>query len=301
MLDLNDIAVFATVAEFGSFSKAARALSMPVSTVSRRLSELERELGVTLLQRTTRKLSLTTQGRDYFSQCREPLKQLTEAERVLTNAQREPQGTLKITVPVLLSDHAFLAFISDFRRRYPGIRVDLNITNQFVDLIAENVDVAIRFGDLKSSSTVAKKLGVNHRLVVAAPRYLSGKAAPKKPEDLATHACVLLSASNNEADWELVSGRKRARVHVSGVVSSSDFRSVSYFTYQGHGVGLLPSTDCDAQIASGNLVRLLPHWTSPPIAVHAVYPSRKFLPERVHAFLEQLSAWRSPFWHKGKP
>jgi DNA-binding transcriptional LysR family regulator len=296
MVDLNEIAVFVSVAQLGSFSRAARALAMPVSTVSRRVADLEQQLGVTLLQRTTRKLTLTTQGRDYFDQCSEPLGHLYDAERVLTRSQRQPEGILRLSVPVILGDPAFLGFLSDFLRNYPGIRLDLAITNQFLDLVAENIDVALRFGELKSSSVIARKLGTSVRYVVAAPAYLDGRARPHEPAELVEHACVVLNALNNEAEWELVSGRRRARVRVAGVIASRDFQSVSFFVDRGHGIGLLPSTYCDPQIEKGTLVRLLPKWSSPAVSVHAVYPTRKFLPEKVHVFLEELRAWRSPFW-----
>jgi DNA-binding transcriptional LysR family regulator len=296
MVDLNEIAVFVSVAQLGSFSRAARALAMPVSTVSRRVADLERQLGVTLLQRTTRKLTLTTQGRDYFDQCSEPLGHLYDAERVLTRSQRQPEGILRISVPVVLGDPAFLGFLSDFLRNYPGIRLDLFITNQFLDLVAENIDVALRFGELKSSSVIARKLGASVRYVVAAPAYLDGRARPREPEELVGHACVVLNALNNEAEWELVNGRRRARVRVAGVIASRDFQSVSFFVDRGHGIGLLPSTYCDPQIENGTLVRLLPRWSSPAVSIHAVYPTRKFLPEKVHVFLQELRAWRSPFW-----
>jgi DNA-binding transcriptional LysR family regulator len=296
MVDLNEIAVFVSVAEMGSFTRAARALAMPVSTVSRHVANLERQLGVTLLQRTTRKLTLTTQGRDYFDQCSGPLGHLHDAERVLTRTQRAPEGVLRLSVPVMLGDPVFLGFLSEFLRSYPGIRLDLFITNQFLDLVAENIDVALRFGDLRSSSMVARRLGTNVRYVVAAPAYLERRRRPRLPAELTGHACVLLSALNNEAEWELVSGRRRARVRVIGSITSRDFRSVSFFVYRGHGIGLLPSSYCDEQIADGTLERLLPQWSSPPLSVHAVYPTRKFLPEKVHVFLEELRAWQSPFW-----
>lgn len=299
MVDLNQIAVFVAVAQLGSFSRAAHALAMPVSTVSRRVSDLERQLGVTLLQRTTRKLTLTTQGRDYFDQCSEPLGHLYDAERVLSRRQRQPEGILRISVPVILGDPIFLGFLSDFLRRFPGIRLDLFITNERLDLVAENIDVALRFGELESSSVIARKLGTSVRYVVAAPAYLAEHARPREPSDLAGHAGVLLSAVHNEAEWELVSGRRRARVRVAGTIASRDFRSVGFFVDRGHGVGLLPSTYCDPQIASGALVRLLPKWSSPPVSVHAVYPTRKFLPEKVHLLLQELRAWRSPFWLSG--
>src|ERR1700752_1284441 len=209
MAVLNDIAVFVKVAQLGSFSRAAHAIGMPVSTVSRKVSALESELGVTLLQRTTRKLALTSQGRDYFHQCSEPLNLLFDAERVLTQTQRKPEGSLKISVPVVLGQDPFLGFISDFLKLYPSIKIDLFITNVFLDLIAENVDVAIRFGELRDSSVVATRLGRSIRYVVAAPEYLKHRQPPVEPADLERHDCVMLNARNSESDWDLVNGRKK--------------------------------------------------------------------------------------------
>src|SRR5438128_11743769 len=181
MIDLNEIAVFVSVAQLGSFSKAAHALTMPVSTVSRRVADLEGQLSVTLLQRTTRKLTLTAQGRDYFDQCSEPLAHLYDAERVLTHSQRQPEGILRISVPAILGDPVFLGFLSDFLRNHPRIRLDLFITNQMLDLVAESIDVALRIGELKSSSIVARSLGTNVRYVLPSPPYLATRSRPQKP------------------------------------------------------------------------------------------------------------------------
>ena len=296
MVDLNDIAVFVRVAQFGSFSRAAHALGMPVSTVSRKVTALEERLGVTLLQRTTRKLSLTAQGRAYLDQCSEPLSDLFDAERVLTQTQKQPEGLLRISAPVILGQEPFYAFISALLKSYPAIKVDLFTTNLFLDLIAENIDIAIRFGELPDSSLIAQRLGKSVRYVVATPDYLHGRPAPMRPEDLCQHQCVVLQARNNETEWHLVSGKKSAKVRVSGPVGARDFEAVSAFTYRGHGIGLLPSTYCDAQIANGKLVRLLPDWSSPEIFVHAVYPTRRFLPLRLQVFLDALKAWQSPLW-----
>jgi len=298
MAHLDNILIFIKVAQFESITRAARSLGMPISTVSRRLSVLESELGVSLLRRTTRRIALTAQGREYFNQCQEPLALLQEAERVLTQAQATPEGLLRITVPVVLGQEVFLEFISAFLNSHPRIRIDLFITNLFLDLVAENVDVAIRFGELHDSSIIALRLGTTVRYVVAAPKYLRGRALPTEPTDLKLHDCVLLNAKNNESDWDLVHGRSKARVHVSGQISSRDFNSVSTFVYRGHGVGLLPSTYCDEAIASGRLIRLLPKWTSPRVPVFAVYSSRKFLPMRLRSFLDALTGWRSPLWIK---
>jgi DNA-binding transcriptional LysR family regulator len=296
MPDLNDIAVFVKVAQLGSFSRASRALGMPVSTVSRKVSSLEDQLGVTLMQRTTRKLSLTAQGRSYFEQCSEPLSRLFDAESALTQTQKKPEGTLKVSVPVILGQEPFYEFLSAFLKRYPDIQVDLFITNLFVDLIAENVDVGIRFGELADSTLIAKRIGRSIRYLVASPDYLKGRTTPAKPEDLASHQCILLNARNNETEWHLVSGRKSVKLRVAGPVSSQDFQSVSAFTYKGHGIGLLPSSYCEEQIRRRSLIRLLPEWSSPEIFVHAVYPTRRFVPAKLQVFLDELKAWKSPLW-----
>ena len=296
MADLNNILIFVKVAQFESISRAARSLGMPISTVSRRLSVLESQLGVTLLRRTTRRVTLTAQGREYFNQCQEPLSLLQDAERVLIQGQREPEGILKISVPVILGQAPFLEFISGFIKAHARIRVDLFITNLFLDLVAENIDVAIRFGELRDSSLVATKIGKSIRYLVAAPEYLKGRKPPTEPEDLKMHDCVILDGKNNETDWDLLSGRRKVRVHVSGPVSSRDFNSVSTFVYRGHGIGLLPSTYCDEQLAKGGLIRLMPKWTSAQIPVFAVYPSRRFLPSRLNVFLQALTGWKSPLW-----
>jgi DNA-binding transcriptional LysR family regulator len=296
MANLDDILVFVKVAQFESISRAARSLGLPISTVSRRLSVLESNLGVSLLRRTTRRVTLTAQGREYFDQCREPLTLLEEAERVLTLGQKTPEGMLRISVPVILGQTPFLNFLSGFLKAQTRIRIDLFITNLFLDLVAENLDVTIRFGELDDSSVVATRIGTSIRYVVATPEYLKGRKLPVEPKDLAQHDCVMLHARNNETDWDLVNGRRKARIHVSGPISSRDFNSVSTFVYQGHGIGLLPSTYCDEAFASGALIRLLPKWASPQIPVFAVYSNRKFLPLRLKVFLEALAAWKSPLW-----
>jgi DNA-binding transcriptional LysR family regulator len=298
MAKLDDVLIFVKVAQFESISRAARSLGMPISTVSRRLSVLETKLGVSLLRRTTRRVTPTAQGREYLSQCREPINLLEQAERALTLGQKMPEGLLRMSVPVILSQEPFLNFLSEFLKAQPRIRIELSITNLFLDLVAENIDVAIRFGELEDSSVVATRMGHSIRYVVAAPEYLKGRKLPVEPTDLKLHDCVMLNARNNETDWDLVSGRKKARIRVTGPISSRDFNSVSRFVYRGHGIGLLPSTYCDQALASGALKRLLPKWASAQIPVFAVYSNRKFLPLRLNVFLNALAAWKSPLWIK---
>jgi DNA-binding transcriptional LysR family regulator len=296
MQHLDNILVFVKVAEFESISKAARALDMPISTVSRKLSALESDLGVSLLRRSTRRVILTSQGRDYFNRCVEPLTTLQEAEQVLTQTQKNPEGSLAISIPMILSQDPFMDFLSRFSKEHSGIRIDLYITNIYVNLVAENIDVAIRFGHLKDSSVVAAKLGKSLRYVVATPDYLRGRKLPTEPEELQAYDCVMFNAKNYETDWDLICGRRKVRVHVKGFVSSRDCRSAAAFVLRGNGVGLLETAYCDHALARGDLVRLLPRWTSTEIPVSAVYPSRKFLPPRVTAFLKALAAWRNSLW-----
>jgi DNA-binding transcriptional LysR family regulator len=271
-------------------------LDMPISTVSRKLSVLESELGASLLRRTTRRVILTPQGRDYLNQCIEPLAKLQEAEQVLTQTQEKPEGTLAISVPMILSQGPFIDFLSRFSKEHSGIRLDLYVTNSYVNLVGENIDVAIRFGNLKDSSVVAAKLGKSVRYVVATPDYLAGGKLPTEPEELKAYNCVMFNAKNYETDWDLICGRRKARVHVTGSVSSRDCQSVAAFVLRGHGVGLLETVYCDQALARGDLVRLLPRWSSAEIPVFAVYPTRKFLPPRVSAFLKALANWKNPLW-----
>ena len=172
------------------------------------------------------------------------------------------------------------------------------MTNLLLDLIAENIDVAIRFGELRDSSLVTRRLGKIVFYVAAAPRYLKGRILPSEPADLKSHDCVTFNAKNNERDWELVSGRRKVRVHVSGAVSSRDLNSASAFVYRGHGIGLMPSTYCEEAIAQGRLIRLLPKWSTWPIPIFALYSSRKFLPLRMSVFLDALAGWKGPLWIK---
>ena len=296
MADLDNILIFVKVAQFQSITRAARSLGLPISTVSRRLSVLESELGVSLLRRTTRQVTLTAQGREYFSQCQEPLNLLQEAEQVLTQAQKRPEGLLRITVPVILSQEPFFDFTSAFMKDHARIRVELVVTNLLLDLIAENIDVAIRVGELQDSSVVVRRLGTSAYCLVAAPEYLKGRTLPAEPADLVSHDCVMFNAKHNERDWDLISGRRKVRVHVSGAAASRDINSARAFVHRGLGIGLLPATYCEEDIANGKLIRLLPKWTSSPIPVFALYSSRRFLPLRMSLFLEALAAWKGPLW-----
>ena len=296
MQNLNDIHAFARVAQLGSFSAAARSLLLPVSTVSRKVTGLEARLGLSLLKRTTRKLSLTEHGVRLYEACAPHLQGIEDAEAALTHARSELEGPLHVTAPVALGRGEFIAFIAEFLRRNPKVRINLLITNQFVDLVTSHVDVAIRFGELADSSAVARRLGRSFWVLVAAPEYARKNGLPRTPQDLRDHDCVLFSSTTDEAEWRLQNGRQRTRIRVTGPVSGNNFETVNELATRGHGIAVLPESYAIAGAANGTLRRVLPHWTSPPIPVHAVYVNRKFVPAKLKAFLIELAAWKNSNW-----
>ena len=189
-----------------------------------------------------------------------------------------------------------LDFISDFMHAYPRIKIDLLISNEFIDLVAQNIDMGIRFGDLADSTLVAKKLGMTVRYLGATPGYLSERQIPVTPEDLKLHQCVLMNGKNGEAQWHLgkraqenLAARLRLRIEPRLQLGELLYPS------RGHAIGLLPFNYCDDLIDTGELVRILLEWTSPKTPAHALYATRKFIPAKLRVFLDALQEWNSPF------
>jgi DNA-binding transcriptional LysR family regulator len=296
MKNLDEIYVFTYVAQLESFSKAGKVLAMPVSTVSRKVSDLETRLGINLILRTTRKLSLTKQGLEFYERCAEHIRGLEEAEGRITQSLSEPAGVLKITVPVVLRQGPFIDFISKFLIRNPQIHIDLLITNQYLDLVSERIDLAIRFGELKDSSIIAKRLGASRQLLVASPQYLKKMGTPLEPKDLRNHRCVLFGGYKDSLEWNLTNEKNKLKVMVSGSISGSDYYSVNEFAIRGHGIALLPEVYSQEAFKKGKLINILPHWGSSLIPVQAVYLNRKFMPARLKLFLKELSMWKNANW-----
>ena len=205
-MDLDAIAVFVKVVQAGSFSQAAKLLGMPNSTVSAKVSLLEKQLGVTLLQRTTRKLRLTQAGETYFKRCLQALEELQAAESELATAQREPQGLLRLTAPIEFGHGLLPALVDGFLQKYPKMGVDLLITNRVLDLVGEGIDLAIRAGSLKDSRLIAKRFTLGKFTLWASPSYLKKHAAPSHPKELSQHECFLFSRFKN-ATWQLTNAK----------------------------------------------------------------------------------------------
>lgn len=306
MIDLNELSLFARVAQLGSFSAAARATGVPLSTISRKVADLEARLGVNLIKRTTRKLSLSEHGVRLYEGSAPHLQAIEQAEAGLSSGSERLQGVLRVTAPASLGRGELIDFVSKFSFEHPELQVNLTLSNDFVDLVATQVDVAIRFGKLRDSSAVAKRLGVSVRVPMASPSYLKKHGTPRTPADLSNHDCVVFPGQPAGVDWVLQRGRRRSRVRVHGPLSANNLDTVHELALRGHGIAMLPEFYAASRGATssgphGGLQRVLSPWFSEPIPVHAVYLNRKFVPAKLQTFLQELTSFKTSLWRKELP
>jgi len=294
MLDLNDIMIFARVIEAGSFTAAARLLGMPKTTVSRRIAALERELGVRLLQRTTRSLNLTDAGRLYYEESSQALRAIEGANLRLAEARAEPSGTIRVSAPVGFGGFFLQDTIVEFLATYPKTRVELRLTDDRLNLIENGIDLAFRTGILEDSTLITRKLGATHRILCAAPEYLARCGAPDAPDDLARHDCVIAGPSAAHAQWVLEGPHGQETVTISGRFAANEMQAVMAATVAGYGIAQLPRGVADAYIEDGRLRRVLDSYKTPAGGLHVVYPSSQHVPPMVKAFIE-LAARRLNF------
>ncbi len=287
-MDLNELAVFARVVQAGSFTGAAKALGMPKSTVSRRVSELEARLKTRLLQRTTRRLGLTDAGRTYFEYCARIVAEVEEADRAVSSLQERPVGTLRVTAPL---GFAFLGpMVAGFLERYPEVGVELICTDRVVNLVEERFDVAVRAGAMKDSSLIARHLGTFSRPLVASAGWVKRHGKPKRLEALREHAWLLFGAGARPVTVQLERGRERAELSVRPRLLTNDVDQLRSAALAGVGVALLPDFDCARDVQEGKLVRLLPEWSTEQTPINAVYPSTRHLSPKVKLFVDHLQA-----------
>lgn len=288
-MDLNEINVFIKVAQAGSFTQAARQLGIPNSTASARVSALERRLGVTLLQRTTRKLRLTQEGEAYFRQASQGLEEIARAETEVSSSQREPRGLLRVTAPVDMGNNCLAELVSIFRKKYPKVNVELLFTDRQLDLVAEGVDIALRAGDLRDSGLIARKVGTTYWVPIASPAYLKRAGTPAHPKELRGHACLQFTPLGKD-DWQLTDGKHTVTVPLARQLVANEISFVKILALSGNGIALLPSYVCSNEIASGKLIRVLPAWHSRIVPLHLVYPGQKFVAPKVRAFVDMALA-----------
>jgi DNA-binding transcriptional LysR family regulator len=286
-INLSESAVFVKVIEQGSFSRAAREMNVPTSTVSRSVQRLEESLGVRLIQRTTRKLTLTDVGAEFFRRVSPAIGAVKEAGDLVRGFSTEPCGTVRVTVPNDLGG-VFGEALAGFHEAYPGVSVDLLVTNRRVDLVGVGVDFAFRAGKLDDSTLIAKRLGTTEFWAAAAPSYLAKHGTPKRMKDLEKHECVLFKAAGQR--WSLVGPNGEAEVDVNGHIMADDLATIRSVVLAGVGIGLLPATALREPIADGTLVRVLPRYARPGAAIHLVYPSAQHLPAKLAVFRDFMVA-----------
>lgn len=285
--DLDAAAVFVSVVETGSFRGAARALGVPKSTVSRRVAELEARLGARLLQRTTRRLGLTQEGEVYHRHARIAVATLLDAERAVTDLGDEPRGLLRITAPANFGSLPFSTLVSEFMVAYPHVHVVLDLTDRQVDLVEEQVDVALRAGPLSDTSMIAHRLASSPFVVVASPSYLRLRGTPRAPKDLAKHEALVFGLSS-PSTWTFETGRRRLTVEVKGPLASNNFYVLRDAALAGLGVARVPGFFASEHVRDGNLVSLLARYAPPPAPLHVIYPSARQLSPKVRTFVTWL-------------
>lgn len=284
---LDAAAIFVRVVEAGSLRAAARSLGMPKSSVSRRLAALEQELGVRLLQRTTRRLSLTDAGTAYLRGASQALGALAEAEDAARDLHAEPKGLLRVTAPVTFGTQIAPGLITRFLHRYPEVSLMLELTDRFVDLVTEGFDVAVRAGALPDSSLVAHRLATAQFVTAASPRYLAEHGTPRVPEDVRAHAC-LLHGTATSGRWTFVEKRSARQVPVRGRFASTSFAVLASAAEDGFGLARLPLIAITPALERGTLVRVLDRFDPPDVSMYAVVPSRQHVPAKVRAFIEAV-------------
>ncbi len=286
--DLNAVTAFVAVVEQRTFRGAARSLGVPKSTVSRRVALLEEQLGAQLLQRTTRTVTLTDVGEAFHARATLALSTLSDAARDVQQSEAAPRGVLRLTAPLSFAENYLGDIVAEFLRGNPDVRVTLDLTDRYVDLVAEGYDLALRAGELADSTLKAKRLGAGAFALVASRKYLAARGTPKTPQDLERHDCIVYAPTERGARWPLLSGRRVMPLPVRPRVAVNSFLLARRLAVAGLGIARLPARFSSELEAKGQLVRVLDGYAPPPSPLHAVFPPGPRLAPRVRAFVDLL-------------
>ena len=277
-MDYNDLALFTRVVERGSFTQAAKTTGLPKSSVTRSIARLERELGVRLIQRTTRQRGVTDAGRELYERVRGAVVALEEATEAVRSHGQEPRGVVRVTAPADMAMIGLPEAIAEFLVAYPAIHFELVLTSRVVDLVAEGIDLGVRAGRLADSSLIARKVGAMNSGLFAAKTYLKKRGRPKRLAELATHDCVLFRGRGGRSTWTLEGPRGEQTVEVGGPISLDDFSFMLRILGTGVGIGQLPLFVGQREDL---LERVLPDYVLPGAPLHIVMPSGSYVPARV--------------------
>ena len=278
--------ILAAAADTGSLSATGRHLRIPLATVSRRVSELEAHLNVRLLHRSNRKLVLTDAGHSYVASCRRILEEIAEVERAASGEYLAPQGQLIITAPAVLGRTHLLPIVVEFLRAFPNIRMRLLLTDRYVDLVEEHVDLAVRVGELADSSTIGTRVGSIRFVLCASPAYLKKRGTPKQPADLAAHDCVIRQDYPTPQNWKFFTEETTQTIQVPSRLAVNLGEAAVASAAAGAGIAYVLSYLIDDLVKSGSLVKLLGAYESPPTPVSLIYPSQRQVPRKLRAFLD---------------
>ncbi|WP_181699445.1 LysR family transcriptional regulator [Chthonobacter albigriseus] len=299
MQDIHDLQIFARVVAAGSMSGAGRALGLSPAVVSKRIRRLEERLGTLLFQRTTRQIALTEAGIGFHERVVAILSSIEEAEAYVSRKSAIAQGTLKISAPTTFGRLHVAPYLGRFMERNRGLIVNLILSDEFVDVIGEGFDLAIRIGALADSSLVVRRLAPNHRMLCATPGYLERHGVPERLSDLETHVCL---AAAHQDPWRLEGPAGEVAVHASGAIQTNSSEVIRELCLAGVGIALRSTWDVGPDLSAGRLKVVLPQFRgSRHVAVHAVYPSRRFLPAKVRLFIDFLAGLYGPepYWDAG--
>lgn len=292
MQDLNDMVFFAEVAERGGFAAASRALGIPKSRLSRRVADLEVQLGVQLMQRSTRRLSLTPAGEIYLKHCAAMRDAAQAASEAVAQIQTEPSGTVRLSCPVTLAHSSVGPLLPEFMRRYPQVRVEMRVLNRPVDPVEEGVDLALRVRPTieDSATLVAKNFGGSRGILVASPDLLQRQGPVSTPADLGRLDSVAMSTGDGRANWRLEGPGGKVVVHTHAPrYVADDLLTLKFAVVQGIGASVLPDYMCRRDISAGKLLEVLPGWGPEPGICHAMFPARRALVPAVRRLIDFLA------------
>jgi DNA-binding transcriptional LysR family regulator len=283
------VTAFAKVVEQGSFARAAERLGMSTSAVSRQVADLEAHLDARLLNRTTRRLSLTESGQAFFERCVQLLADLEEAEEAVTAAAVVPRGTLKLTCSITFGNRHLAPAIAAFAAKHPQVRFEIELSDRAVDIVDEGIDLAIRIGDIGSQALIGRRIGSTQLVCCAAPAYLAAHGTPATPDDLAQHACLTYEYSSAGNIWHFRDADGRAHtVKVAGPAHANNGQMQAALAAEGMGIAFEPDFIVAPLTRAGRLVAILPDFRPPSSPIFAVYPSRRHLSAKVRAFVDYL-------------
>ncbi len=284
-----EMQTFSCVVDAGSFVGAADALGVSKAAVSRHVNELESRLGVRLLHRTTRRLSLTSEGEVFLARCRELLSSLNEAEAEITASSDTARGLLRVNVPVTFGIRRLAPLWGEFRERHSQVRLDITLADRLVDLVEEGYDLAIRIGALDSSSLVSRRLTVTRLILCAAPEYLASHGTPEHPDELQDHAVIGYSYFSSGDAWQLEGPEGPVIASTRPCIHSNNGDTCRGAALAGQGIILQPDFLVGDDIAAGTLVELMPEYRAAELGVYAIYPSRRHIAPKIRALIAFLS------------